>query len=102
MSDLFSLDGKHVLVTGGSSGLGRFFAVLLAARGAQVTVAARRAEALECRVVHVDHAFNEEFAPVLEVLKELGHVCLDLAVRRRPAVRARRIAITQTHRVETI
>jgi len=47
MSDLFSLDGKHVLVTGGSSGLGRFFfAVLLAARGAQVTVAARRAEAL--------------------------------------------------------
>jgi len=39
MSDLFSLDGKHVLVTGGSSGLGRFFAVFLAARGAQVTVA---------------------------------------------------------------
>ena len=46
MSDLFSLDGKHVLVTGGSSGLGRFFAAFLAARGAQVTVAARRAEAL--------------------------------------------------------
>jgi NAD(P)-dependent dehydrogenase (short-subunit alcohol dehydrogenase family) len=46
MSDLFSLDGKHVLVTGGSSGLGRFFAVFLAANGAQVTVAARRAEAL--------------------------------------------------------
>src|SRR3981189_644921 len=46
MSDLFSLDGKHVLVTGGSSGLGRFFAVFLAARGALVTVAARRAEAL--------------------------------------------------------
>jgi NAD(P)-dependent dehydrogenase (short-subunit alcohol dehydrogenase family) len=26
MTDLFALDGKHVLVTGGSSGLGRFFA----------------------------------------------------------------------------
>jgi NAD(P)-dependent dehydrogenase (short-subunit alcohol dehydrogenase family) len=41
MSDLFGIQGAHVLVTGGSSGLGRFFAILLAARGAQVTVAAR-------------------------------------------------------------
>ena len=41
MSDLFGIQGAHVLVTGGSSGLGRFFATLLAARGAQVTVAAR-------------------------------------------------------------
>ena len=46
MTDLLALDGKHVLVTGGSSGLGRFFAERLAARGARVTVAARRAEAL--------------------------------------------------------
>src|SRR4030088_1303169 len=46
MSDLFGIQGAHVLVTGGSSGLGRFFATLLAARGARVTVAARRAEAL--------------------------------------------------------
>ncbi len=46
MSDLFGIDGAHVLVTGGSSGLGRFFASFLAGRGARVTVAARRAEAL--------------------------------------------------------
>ena len=46
MSDLFGIEGSHVLVTGGSSGLGRFFATLLAARGARVTVGARRAEAL--------------------------------------------------------
>ena len=32
MTDLFAIDGKHVLVTGGSSGLGRFFAERLAAR----------------------------------------------------------------------
>ena len=50
MSDLFAIQGSHVLVTGGSSGLGRFFATFLAARGARVTVGARRAEALaNCR-----------------------------------------------------
>jgi len=48
MSDLFGIEGSHVLVTGGSSGLGRFFAAFLAARGARVTVGARRAEASRC------------------------------------------------------
>src|ERR1700730_5319609 len=46
MSDLFEIQGSHVLVTGGSSGLGRFFATFLLPRGASVTVGARRAEAL--------------------------------------------------------
>jgi len=46
MADPFALGGKHALITGGSSGLGRFFAETLAARGARVTVAARRADAL--------------------------------------------------------
>jgi len=44
MTDLFAIDGKHVLVTGGSSGLGRFFAERLAARGARVTVGGAREE----------------------------------------------------------
>ena len=33
MSDLFGIEGSHVLVTGGSSGLGRFFATLLRGAG---------------------------------------------------------------------
>jgi NADP-dependent 3-hydroxy acid dehydrogenase YdfG len=41
------LNGKTVLVTGASSGLGRHFAAMLAGQGAQVVAAARRAEALE-------------------------------------------------------
>lgn len=47
MSDGFAVEGKHALVTGASSGLGRHFALFLASRGARVTVAARRAEAIE-------------------------------------------------------
>jgi NAD(P)-dependent dehydrogenase (short-subunit alcohol dehydrogenase family) len=32
MSDLFAIEGKHVLVTGASSGFGRHFALFLAGR----------------------------------------------------------------------
>ncbi|WP_290777020.1 SDR family oxidoreductase [Hoeflea sp.] len=39
--------GKSALVTGASSGLGRHFAKVLAAAGAQVTIAARRVASLE-------------------------------------------------------
>jgi NAD(P)-dependent dehydrogenase (short-subunit alcohol dehydrogenase family) len=67
MSDLFSLDGKHVLVTGGSSGLGRFFAVFLAAHGAQVTVAARRAEALARTVNDIETANGRAQSVVMDV-----------------------------------
>jgi NAD(P)-dependent dehydrogenase (short-subunit alcohol dehydrogenase family) len=41
-AERFSLAGRHALVTGASSGLGRHFAHVLADAGAPVTVAARR------------------------------------------------------------
>ena len=46
MTELFRLHGRHALVTGASSGLGRHFAGVLAEAGARVTVAARREAAL--------------------------------------------------------
>ncbi len=46
MSKGFDLTGKHILVTGASSGLGRHFAGALAAAGASMSLGARRAEAL--------------------------------------------------------
>src|SRR6202035_4187027 len=67
MSDLFSLDDKHVLVTGGSSGLGRFFAVFLASRGARVTVAARRAEALAKTVDDIGKVNGQAQSVVMDV-----------------------------------
>ena len=50
----FRLDGKAVILTGASSGLGHRFARLLSSAGADVIVTARRAERLESLVADDD------------------------------------------------
>ncbi|SMP74722.1 hypothetical protein SAMN06296065_107146 [Novosphingobium panipatense] len=48
-----TLEGKRVLVTGASSGLGRHFATVLAREGADVMLAARRVEALQALAAEI-------------------------------------------------
>jgi NAD(P)-dependent dehydrogenase (short-subunit alcohol dehydrogenase family) len=67
MADLFAVSGKHALITGGSSGLGRFFAETLSARGARVTVAARRAEALAKTVEQISEKKGFAHSVVMDV-----------------------------------
>ena len=47
MNDRFSLDGRVAIVTGGGTGIGRGAALVLAEHGADIVLAARRAEPLE-------------------------------------------------------
>lgn len=47
LDSLFGLEGKHVLLTGASSGLGRHFARTLAQAGARVTLCARSVDRME-------------------------------------------------------
>jgi NAD(P)-dependent dehydrogenase (short-subunit alcohol dehydrogenase family) len=67
MNNPFAIEGSHVLVTGGSSGLGRFFAASLAARGAHVTVSARRADALSKTVDDIANANGQAQSVVMDV-----------------------------------
>jgi NAD(P)-dependent dehydrogenase (short-subunit alcohol dehydrogenase family) len=47
VTDRFSLDGRVAVITGGGTGIGRGTALVLAQHGADVVLAARRAEPLE-------------------------------------------------------
>ncbi|KIU37484.1 2-deoxy-D-gluconate 3-dehydrogenase [Methylobacterium radiotolerans] len=67
MAGPFDLAGRHVLVTGASSGLGRHFAGTLARAGARLSLGARRADALAETVARVASAGGEAHAVVMDV-----------------------------------
>lgn len=76
--NLFRLDGRVVLVTGASSGLGQHFARLLASVGARVAVAARRADKLQGVVDDIAAAGGEARAFALDVTDATSvRACLD-------------------------
>ena len=54
--DLFRLDGKHVVITGASSGFGHHFAGVLSAAGARVALGARRVDRVAARVDEIRSA----------------------------------------------
>jgi NAD(P)-dependent dehydrogenase (short-subunit alcohol dehydrogenase family) len=65
----FRLDGRRALVTGASSGFGRHFALVLAQAGAEVLVAARRADRLAGLVAEIEKAGGKARAFDLDVTK---------------------------------
>lgn len=53
--DVYSLEGKRALVTGGGTGIGMAIAQCLAQSGASVVIAGRRADVLESAVDQIGH-----------------------------------------------
>lgn len=54
--ELFSMQGKNVLITGASSGFGHHFAGVLSAAGANVVLGARRVDKIQARVDEINAA----------------------------------------------
>lgn len=54
LSDLFGLEGKVALVTGGATGIGRMAATGLASAGARVLIASRKGEACEATAAEIN------------------------------------------------
>lgn len=63
------LDGRTAIVTGGGTGIGRATALMLAAEGATVVVAGRRAAPLDAVVAEVAHAGGRAEARVADLEK---------------------------------
>jgi len=66
----FSMAGKNVLITGASSGLGRYFALTLAKAGATVVVGARRQDRLSDVVSEITASGGKAIAIALDVSDE--------------------------------
>ena len=62
-----NLEGKVVAITGASSGIGEATALMLAARGAKVVVAARRKERLEDLVARITKSGGEAVYLVVDI-----------------------------------
>lgn len=80
---MFRLDGHRALVTGASSGLGRRFALTLARAGAEVVVAARRADKLADLVEELQALPARALAVSLDVTESASiGACFDEIERR--------------------
>ena len=70
--DQFRLEGRRVLITGASSGLGRHFSMTLAQAGAVVAASARTVAGLSATVAEVEAAGGEIVAVPMDVTDAAG------------------------------
>lgn len=68
----FQMDGKHVVITGASSGFGHHFAGVLSAAGAKVSLGARRTDKVAARVEEIRAAGGQAAGITLDVRDPAG------------------------------
>ncbi|XP_059488078.1 3-ketodihydrosphingosine reductase [Neocloeon triangulifer] len=80
-----SVEGKHVLVTGGSLGIGRSFAIEAAKRGAHVTLVARNVQNLEKAAEDVKKAAKNPDQKIQCISMDLSGKCEELKAKMKDA-----------------
>ena len=65
--DPFNLEGKHIAITGASSGFGHHFAGVLSAAGGKVSLGARRVEKIQARVDEINEGGGKAHGARLDV-----------------------------------
>jgi NAD(P)-dependent dehydrogenase (short-subunit alcohol dehydrogenase family) len=64
LNDLFKLNGKVALVTGGGRGIGKFISTGLAEAGADLIISSRKMKNLEATAGELSKAFNVQVYPI--------------------------------------
>ncbi|MCF5941399.1 SDR family NAD(P)-dependent oxidoreductase, partial [Xanthomonas perforans] len=72
--DPFSLEGKRVLVTGASSGIGRQIAITCSQMGASVVITGRNTERLQATFDQLDGQGHTQVVADLAVQEGIDHV----------------------------
>lgn len=80
----FDLTGRVAVVTGGGTGIGKAIATLLAQRGADIFIAARRVEALEATAAQINAQTGRrvEILPTDVTDPEAAQALIDTAIER--------------------
>ncbi len=73
--DLFRLDGRVALITGGAGGLGQVFARALAGAGADIALLGRRAEVAQAAADTIAHEFGRRALGVTADVTDQEQVC---------------------------
>ncbi len=84
LEDLFSIEGKIALVTGGSRGIGEMIAAGFLANGAKVYISSRKADVCEATAKRLVEEHGGECIPLpadLSDLDGIGALCAGLAER---------------------
>lgn len=102
------LAGKHVLVTGGSRGIGEQMAREFAARGARVTVVARNAEALQRVAAEINGSWmvsdlsDDADVDTLIERVESAHGVIDVLVNNAGLETTTAFAVEDTREIRTV
>ena len=78
IKDLFNIEGKVAIVTGGSRGIGEMIASGFLANGAKVYITARKEEALITKAEELSNEYNAECIPFCVDLSKEDGITLSL------------------------